>query len=104
MNMNPYDLMNNLNNIQQKAKEIQEKLKNISCTGYSGLDMIQVTMTGDFKVTEVKIDPKVLETGTPDMLEVLISFAVNSAVDKIKEKIKEESQQSYGINIPGLNL
>jgi len=104
MNMNPYDLMNNLNNLQQQAKEIQEKLKTIKCEGTSGLDMVKVTMSGEFQVSEIKIDPKVLEASTPAMLEVLLASAVNSASAKVKTKIKEETQNAYGINIPGLNL
>ena len=44
--MNPFDLMKNLKDLQGTMNQMREDLKNLSVTGSSGGNMVQVTMNG----------------------------------------------------------
>lgn len=101
--MNPFEMMKNLPGINQKAQEMQEKMKAISVTGSSGADMVQVTMNGNMEVTEVKIDPVIFKPEQAQTVEVLLASAVNSAISEVKAKSMELARSSLkGIPIPGM--
>lgn len=87
--MNPFDLVKNLKDIQGTMNQMKDNLQNISVTGSSGGNMIQVTMNGKLEMTAIKIDPICVDPRDVNMLQDLIIAANHDALDKIQEKIKE---------------
>lgn len=84
------DLMKNL----PKLKEMKEKFENMQAqlakeevVGASGADLVQVTLTGDFQVKDIKLDPIVLTDQNPEVLQTLLKSAFNDGLNKIKEKM-----------------
>ncbi len=99
--MNPMDLFKNIQNMQSKVSEIQEKMKEVRVTGSAGGDMVTVEMNGQMAVLDVKISPEAVDPQDVEMLEDLIQAAMVNATSKVKEKLQEEmSALTGGMPLP----
>jgi DNA-binding YbaB/EbfC family protein len=99
--MNPMDIMKNLQNLQSKMGEAQEKMKTLSAEGASGGDLVKVTIDGTMEVISMHIDPIAVDPRDVKMLEELIGAAFTDAVRKMREILQREmSQMTGGMNIP----
>ncbi len=94
-----------LNQMMKQAKALQDKLKQqldeIRVEATSGGGMVTVKMSGNKTVTEVKIDPEVVDKNDVEMLQDLITAAVNEASRKVDEAAQREIGSLAG-NLPGL--
>lgn len=100
INQNLGNLMKEAQKMQQRMQEAQEQLSQLVVTGEAGGGMVRVKMNGRHDVTEVKLNPSLMEEEI-EMLEDLIAAAVNDAVRKIEKASKEKiSQLTAGLNIP----
>jgi len=98
MNFNPMDFMKNLQDVQSRMGDMQEKLKNIKATGSAGGNLVEVEINGQMEVLSVKLDPLCVDPRDISMLEDLIKSAFLAASTNIKEKIKNE--MAGDLNIP----
>ncbi len=65
--------------------------------------MVTVEMNGQFEVVSLKIDPQVVDPEDVEMLEDLITAAVQEVLNKVNEASSNVmSKVTGGINIPGL--
>ncbi len=95
------DIMKNLQNLQSKMGEAQEKMKTLSAEGASGGDLVKVTIDGTMEVISMHIDPIAVDPRDVKMLEELIGAAFTDAVRKMLEILQREmSQMTGGMNIP----
>lgn len=62
---------------QQQA---QEQLKEQTVEASAGGGMVKVTMSGDLQLKELKIDPDAVDPEDVEMLEDLVSAAINEAL------------------------
>ncbi len=100
INQNLGNLMKEAQKMQQRMQEAQQQLSELLVTGESGGGMVRVQMNGRHDVTEVKINPSLMEEEI-GMLEDLIAAAVNDAVRKIEKVSKDKiTQLTAGLNIP----
>ena len=103
--MNPFDLVKNMQNLQGQMEKMKEELAELTATGSSGGNMVQVTLNGKFEMVSIQIDPIAVDPRDVPMLQDLIVAASHDAMDKIQEQIKQKSGSLLGgMNIPGLNL
>lgn len=93
-------LLRQFHAMQGEMKKIQEQIAREEVSGSSGGEMIKVTINGKFEVLDVQLDRKLLEEGNVDMLEGMIVAAMNNAVAKMQELLKEKVKELTG----GLNL
>lgn len=97
--------MMKLNQMMKQAKALQDKLKQqldeIRVEATAGGGMVTVKMNGGKTVTEVKIDPEVVDKNDVEMLQDLITAAVNEASRKVDEAAEREIGSLAG-NLPGL--
>lgn len=99
------DIMKQAQAMQNKMAKMQEELANVVLTGQSGGGMVQVIMNGKLEVSQVKIDPSVVDPDDIEMLEDLVVAAINDAQRKIQEVTQENMAKiTGGLKIPGLNL
>ena len=99
--MNPKDLMKNLQNMQSRVGDMQEKMKELSVAGSAGGDMVNIEINGQMEVTRVKISPEAVDPNDIEMLEDLVFAAFSDATAKMKEKMQEEmSSITGGMNLP----
>ena len=83
--------------MQQKAKEIQEQAKNVQFTAKAGGGLVSVTSNGTGEVIDVSIDDSLLEDKTS--LQILLISAMNEA-----NKMAEDNKKSQAMGImAGLN-
>ncbi len=88
--------------LENKMKESQEKIKNISATGVSGGDSVKITLNGEGEIINLDISSDILKEDKK-IIEDLIKAAHNNAKSQLKSKTSEEiSKATGGFGIPGL--
>jgi hypothetical protein len=97
MATNPFDMLKQLQGIQSRMGEIQEKLKAVRVTGSAGGGMVTVEMNGQMQVEKVAIAPEAVDPRDIPMLQDLVLAAFSDAMDRMKEKIREEVSQATGM-------
>jgi nucleoid-associated protein EbfC len=100
-------MLGKVKDFQAKMKEAQESLGELSAAGESGGGMVKAEVNGHKKVLALEIDPDLLRPEDAEMVQDLVMAAVNNALEKIEDQIKEHLRQSTeGMlpNIPGFDL
>ncbi len=101
MAINPFDLLKQFGNVQERMQEIQARLGRLQVTGSAGGGMVQIELNGHLEVTRVTIAPEAVDPNDLPMLQDLLRAAFADALFKVKEKIREEvSAASGGLNLP----
>lgn len=101
--MNPFDMLKNIQSMKEQLGNIQEELTEITATGSSGGNIVNVTLNGKFEIVSVKLDPICVDPRDVQMLQDLIIAAHHDAMTKIQENIKAKyGSLLNGMNIPGL--
>ncbi|MCI6799180.1 MAG: YbaB/EbfC family nucleoid-associated protein [Spirochaetia bacterium] len=101
--MNPFDMLKNIQSMKEQLGNIQEELAEITATGSSGGNIVNVTLNGKFEIISVKLDPICVDPRDVQMLQDLIIAAHHDAMTKIQENIKAKyGPLLNGMNIPGL--
>ena len=82
----------NLNQLLKQAQQMQaemakaqEELKNETVEASAGGGMVKVTMTGDMQLREIKISPEAIDPEDPDLLQAMVTAAVNEALRSAQE-------------------
>ena len=82
-------------------QQVQDELETLTVEGSSGGGAVKVVITGKQTVDSVEIAPEA--TDDVELLQDLITAAVNDALNKSQEMASEKlSAITGGINIPGL--
>ncbi|MBS5737413.1 MAG: YbaB/EbfC family nucleoid-associated protein [Clostridiales bacterium] len=99
------EMMEKLQKLQSDMQSKQEELDSKEYEVSSGGGMVKVTISGTREIKSVKIDPSVVDPEDVEMLEDMISAAVNEAI-KIVDKTNEEEMGALtgGLNLPGLGF
>ncbi len=100
MAVNPFDFIKQFQNIQSRMGEIQETLRSLRVTGSAGGGLVTVELTGGMEVEKVSISPEALDPNDIRMLEDLVLAALTDALNRLKEKLKEEMTRLTGLNLP----
>ena len=89
--------------MQQKIERLQEELEERAVEASAGGGMVSAKVNGKQQLLSIKIDPAAVDPNDVEMLEDLVTAAVNEALRKSSEMVQEEmSKITGGINIPGL--
>jgi DNA-binding YbaB/EbfC family protein len=98
------DMMGMLQKAQQQAEQMKQRmeaeLKEKTVEGTTGGGMVTVTATGGLEIRSIKIDKSVIDPEDTEMLEDLLTAAVNVALKKAKE-LQGEAQASQLTNMMG---
>ena len=97
---NPKQLQEMMSQARQKYDELQKKLASTVVEASAGGGSVTVKMNGQKNVLGVTIEPEVVKSGDVEMLQDLVTAAVNAAV----RKVDDELQSSMGSMLGGLNL
>ena len=100
----------NMNQMLKQAQKMQEDMTNLQAdletreySAVSGGGMIEVTVDGKHLIKSLKINPDAIDPEDPEMLEDLITVAVNEAIENaIKTSEEEMGAITGGLNMPGL--
>lgn len=93
---NPFDMMKSMKDLQSNMDEMKAKLETTFATGNAGAGMVIITINGKYKITDIKIDPAIIDPTDVDTLQVLIAAAFNSASQNLQDKLQQESTKMAG--------
>ena len=97
------DMLKQVQQMQEDMANLQADLDEREYTATAGGGMVSVTVNGKHEITELKINPDAMDPDEPEMLEDLITVAVNEAVAKATKTSEEEmGKVTGGLNIPGM--
>ena len=100
-NMN--QMLKQAQKMQEDMATLQEDLEAREYTATSGGGMIEVTVDGKHLIKSIKINPDAVDPDDVEMLEDLITVAVNEAVTNAAKTAEEEMGAiTGGLNMPGL--
>ena len=86
--------------MKEKMREAQEQIKKIEVEGFSGGNLVKVTLTGDYEIKSIEITDAAKKEDQ-QIINDLIIAAFNNAKENLKKKSAEElSKITGGLNLP----
>ena len=100
--MGGFNLQDMLAQARQQAVKLQEKMQQITVEASSGGGSVTVKMNGQKQILSVVIEPEVVKSGDIEMLQDLVTAAVNEAVRKVDDAMKSSLGGMFGgMGLPG---
>ncbi|MFQ5813545.1 MAG: YbaB/EbfC family nucleoid-associated protein [Anaerolineae bacterium] len=97
------DMMRQVQKLQEEMLKAQEALSEETITVTAGGGAITVVMTGQQEIQSISIAPEVVDPDDVEMLEDLVTAAVNEALERSQELAAERmGALTGGLSIPGL--
>jgi DNA-binding YbaB/EbfC family protein len=97
------DLMRNAGKLRESMEKANEALGQVRVEAAAGGGVVTATVNGRLEVVAVRIDPKLLADGDAELLEDLVTAAVNQGLAKAREAAARSiSSLAGGLPIPGL--
>ena len=94
--------------LQENMQKKQEELEAKEYEGPAGGGMVKMVISGKKEVTSIKIAPEAIDPEDIEMLEDMLTAAVNEAISKVESEAEHEmGALTSGMNlpnIPGLGL
>ena len=88
---------------QQQAEKLQDKMRQVTVEASSGGGSVTVKMTGQKQLLSVLIEPEIVKSGDIEMLQDLVTAAVNEASRKVDDALKSSLGGMFGgIGLPGM--
>jgi len=88
---------------RRQAEALQQKLQQTIVEASAGGGTVQVKMNGQKQVLQIRIDPEAVGSGDVEMLQDLVTAAVNEAGRKVDEAVRSSvGGMLGGMNLPGL--
>ena len=101
--MNFGSMMKQAQKMQTKMAAMQEELKNEQLEASAGGGMVKVKISGDVQVVSITIDPAAVDPEDVEMLQDMVTAAVNEAIRSAQELAAARMNDiTGGMNIPGL--
>ncbi len=95
--------MQMMRKMQKQMGKIQAELAEQTLEVSSGGGVVTVTITGDQKIRAIKVDPEAVDPEDVEMLEDLLTAAVNEALAESQALAGEKlGALTGGLKIPGL--
>lgn len=89
--------------MQEDMASLQEDLESREYTATSGGGLVSVTVDGKHLIKSIKINPDAVDPDDAEMLEDLVTVAINEAISNaIKTAEEEMGAITGGFNMPGL--
>ena len=100
---NMQGMMKKVQKMQQEMLKLQEDLKNRTVEATAGGGAVTVVVTGRKTVEKITIAPSAVDPDDVEMLEDLVTTAVNEAMRKVEEMTEREmGKLTGGMKLPGM--
>lgn len=97
-------MMKQAQGMQGRIAEAKERISKLEVEGDAGGGMVTVTFSGTMQMVACHINPQLVTTGNPQMLENLVQAATNEAIRKLlAEQAREMNTITGGMDLPGLS-
>jgi hypothetical protein len=95
------NLMKQAQQMQERVKKLQEEAAGKTVDASAGGGMVTVVANGRQEVVSIKIDPSVVDPKDIEMLQDLVTAAVNEALRKSQDLMKQEmARLTAGMGLP----
>ena len=97
------DILKQAQQMHAKISQLQEEMASKTVETSAGGGMVNIVMNGKQEILSLRIDPEAVSREDIEMLQDLITAAVNEAIRKSQEMMTEEMKKvTGGLNLPGL--
>jgi nucleoid-associated protein EbfC len=93
------DLMRNAGKLRETVEKATESLGQLQVEGSAGGGVVTAKVNGKLELLAVRIDPKLLADGDVELLEDLVTAAVNQALTRAREAAAKSISSLAG-NLP----
>ena len=94
-------MMKKVQKLQGEMKKMQEELKTKTVEVSAGGGAVKIVMNGDKQVQSLTIDPAAVDPQDVEMLQDLISAAVNESIKKVDDMMATEMGKiTNGLGLP----
>ena len=101
--MNMQQMMKQARKMQEQLAAAQENIAQSTVDASAGGGMVKVTVNGEMQITSLKIDPEALDPEDVEMLEDMITAAVNEVLRGVGDLANRQMGAiTGGLNIPGM--
>ncbi len=83
-------LLQQAQNMQQQMASAQQELAETQVTGSAGNGLVEATVTGGGELTDLKIDPKIVDPEDVDTLQDLVIAAIKDANTKAQQLVEQK--------------
>ena len=96
-------MMRQAQQLQKKMEELQKEVEDSTVVATAGGGVVSVVANGKMLVESISIDPEVVSPDDVEMLEDLVTAAVNEALAKAQDMANAKmSELTGGLNVTGL--
>jgi DNA-binding YbaB/EbfC family protein len=89
--------------LQEQQERMQQEIAALVVEATAGGGMVRVELDGQKQIRTLRIDPEVVSREDVEMLQDLVTAAVNEAARKVDDAVKEKiAALTGGLKIPGL--
>jgi DNA-binding YbaB/EbfC family protein len=89
--------------MQAEMARVQDELERMTLEGSAGGGAVKAVVTGKQELVSVTIDPTVVDPDDVEMLQDLVTAAVNEALRSARQQAEQKlSAVTGGLRIPGL--
>lgn len=89
--------------LQRRMAQLQEELESATVEATAGGGVVKVVVTGKLTVESIEIDPDVVSPDDVEILQDLVTAAVNEGLSNAQEMVSSRmGELTGGLNIPGL--
>lgn len=101
--MSGFNLQELMSQAKRQYEVLQKKMQETIVESSAGGGSVIVKMDGRKQVLSIKIDPETVKSGDIEMLQDLITAAINGAGQKVDEAVQSTMGGMLGgMGIPGL--
>jgi nucleoid-associated protein EbfC len=101
--MGSFNIQEMLSQARKQYEVLQKKMQETIVETSSGGGTVTVRMDGRKQLLSVKIDPEVVKSGDVEMLQDLVTAAVNEAARQIDQTVQSTvGGMLGGMGIPGI--
>ncbi|MCK5221796.1 MAG: YbaB/EbfC family nucleoid-associated protein [Candidatus Aminicenantes bacterium] len=86
---------------QDMSKQMEDKMSSIEAEGNAGGGMVKVILNGHKNILSIEISKEVVDPEEIEMLQDLITAALNDAISKVDEELKDNLGSSLPGGLPG---
>jgi DNA-binding YbaB/EbfC family protein len=98
-----FNLQEMMSMAQQQYQQLQKKMEETVVEASAGGGSVGVKMNGRKQVLKVTLDPEAVKSGDIEMLQDLVTAAVNEAGRKVDETVQSSvGGMLGGLGLPGL--
>ena len=97
------NIMKQAQQMQRRMAELQQELEKKQVEASAGGGMVTAVVSGKQQLIDLKIEPAAVDPDDVEMLQDLVTAAVNEALKQSQQMAQEEmAKVTGGLNIPGL--